>query len=160
MASKKLRSHSIQESVENDLAEIRVDTKIRTDVLVKHNRPDIFIYDKRENMVILVEIGITSQDNLQQVEVEKKRKYDFLVNELGILYKAKTKIIPYVLTWEGVVTKYHRIYLKELEITPQIKAYIQSTVLKKRSKPFLWSIEEVLRMDWKRCMLLRKHSTL
>ncbi|KAF7682732.1 hypothetical protein TCON_2051, partial [Astathelohania contejeani] len=110
-------------------AEIRVDTRIRTDILVKHNRPDIFIYDKRENMVILVEIGITSQDNLQQVEVEKK--YDLFANELGILYKVKTKIILYVLTWEGVVTKYHRSYLKELGITPQIKAYIQSTVLKK-----------------------------
>ncbi|KAF7683359.1 hypothetical protein TCON_1435 [Astathelohania contejeani] len=72
-----------------------------------------------------------SQDNLQQVEVEIKRKYDFLANELGILYKAKTKIIPYVLTWEGIVIKYHRSYLKELGITPQIEAYIQSTVLKK-----------------------------
>ncbi|KAF7683603.1 hypothetical protein TCON_1179 [Astathelohania contejeani] len=82
-------------------------------------------------MVILVEIGITSQDNLQQVEVEKKSKYDLLANELGILYKAKTKIIPYVLTWEGIVIKYHRSYLKELGITPQIDAYIHSTVLKK-----------------------------
>ncbi|KAF7683037.1 hypothetical protein TCON_1753 [Astathelohania contejeani] len=34
---KKLRSHSIQEIVENDLAKIRVDTRIRTDILVKHN---------------------------------------------------------------------------------------------------------------------------
>ncbi|KAF7683863.1 hypothetical protein TCON_0944 [Astathelohania contejeani] len=82
-------------------------------------------------MVILVEIGITSQDNLQQVEIEKKRKYDLLTNGLGILYKAKTNIIPYVLTWEGVVTKYHRSYLKELGITAQIEAYTQLTVLKK-----------------------------
>ncbi|KAF7670534.1 hypothetical protein TCON_2828, partial [Astathelohania contejeani] len=55
----------------------------------------------------------------------------FLYLLLGILYKAKTKIITYVLTWVGVVTKYHRSYLKELGITPQIEAYIQSTVLKK-----------------------------
>ncbi|KAF7684087.1 hypothetical protein TCON_0724 [Astathelohania contejeani] len=82
-------------------------------------------------MIILVEINITSQDSLQQVEVEKKRKYDLLANELGILYKAKTEILPYVLTWEGIVTKYHRSYLKELSITLQIEAYIQSTVLKK-----------------------------
>ncbi|KAF7682881.1 hypothetical protein TCON_1910 [Astathelohania contejeani] len=82
-------------------------------------------------MIILVEICITSQDNLQQVEAEKKIKYDLLANELGILYKAKTKIISYVLTWEGIVTKYHRSFLKELEITAQIEAYIQSTVLKK-----------------------------
>ncbi|KAF7682479.1 hypothetical protein TCON_2294 [Astathelohania contejeani] len=57
--------------------------------------------------------------------VEKKRKYDIFANEIGILYKAKTKIILYVLTWEVVVTKYHRSYLKELGITPQIEAYIQ-----------------------------------
>ncbi|KAF7684680.1 hypothetical protein TCON_0125 [Astathelohania contejeani] len=58
-------------------------------------------------------------------------QYDLLANELGILYKAKTEIIPYVLTWVGIVTKYHRSYLKQLRITPQIEAYIQSTVLKK-----------------------------
>ncbi|KAF7683744.1 hypothetical protein TCON_1061 [Astathelohania contejeani] len=46
----------------------------------------------------------------------KQRKYDFLANELGLLCKAKTKII---------------LYLKELNITPTIEAYIQSTVLKK-----------------------------
>ncbi|KAF7675374.1 hypothetical protein TCON_2710 [Astathelohania contejeani] len=142
--TKKLRSHSVQEIAENDLAEIRVDTRIRTDILVKHNRPDIFIHDKIENMIILVEIGITSQDNLQQVEVEKKRKYDLLANEIGILYKAKTKIIPYVLTWEGVVTKYHRSYLKKLGITPQIEAYIQSTVLKKTL--------EIIFMEHRRCI--------
>ncbi|KAF7682438.1 hypothetical protein TCON_2335, partial [Astathelohania contejeani] len=72
-----------------------------------------------------------SQDNLQIVETEKKRKYDLLANELGLLYKAKTKIIPYVMTWDGVVTKYHRNYFKELNITHTIEAYIQSTVLKK-----------------------------
>ncbi|KAF7676620.1 hypothetical protein TCON_2670, partial [Astathelohania contejeani] len=129
--SKKLRSYSVQKVMENERAEIRVDTRIRTNILIKNNRPDIFIYDKKENEIILVEIGITSQDNLQIVETEKKRKYDFLANELGLLYKAKTKIIPYVMTWDGVVTKYHRNYLKELNITPTIEAYIQSTVLKK-----------------------------
>ncbi|KAF7683899.1 hypothetical protein TCON_0897 [Astathelohania contejeani] len=121
--SKKLRTHSIQEVMENERAEIRVDTRIRTGTLIK-NRPDIFIYDKKENEIILVEVGITSQDNLQIVETGKKRKYDLLANELGMLYKAKTKIIPYVMTWDGVVTKYHRNYLKELNITPTIEAYI------------------------------------
>ncbi|KAF7683314.1 hypothetical protein TCON_1467 [Astathelohania contejeani] len=58
-------------------------------------------------------------------------KYDLLANELGLLYKANTKIILYVMTWNCVVTKYHRNYLKELNITPTIEAYIQSTVLKK-----------------------------
>ncbi|KAF7683759.1 hypothetical protein TCON_1028 [Astathelohania contejeani] len=96
---------------------IRVETRIRTDILIKNNRPDIFIYDKKENEIILVAVGITSQDNLQIVETEKKRKYEPLANELSLLCKAKTKIIPHVMTWDDVVTKYHRNYLKELNIT-------------------------------------------
>ncbi|KAF7683200.1 hypothetical protein TCON_1589 [Astathelohania contejeani] len=96
--SKKPRIHSVQEVMKNEKAEIRVDTRIRTNILIKNNGPDIFIYDKKENEIILVEVGITSQDNLQIVETDKKRKYDFLANELGLLYKAKTKIIPYVMT--------------------------------------------------------------
>ncbi|KAF7683547.1 hypothetical protein TCON_1240 [Astathelohania contejeani] len=73
---KKLQTHSVQEVMENERAEIRVDTRIRTDILIKNNRPDIFIYDKKDNEIILVEVGITSQDNLQIVETEEKRKYD------------------------------------------------------------------------------------
>ncbi|KAF7684235.1 hypothetical protein TCON_0579 [Astathelohania contejeani] len=132
--------------MENERAEIRVDTRIRTDILIKNNRPDIFIYDKKENEIILVEVGITSQDNLQIVETEKKKNYDLLANELGLLYKAKTKIIPYVMTWDGVLTKYHRDYLKELNITFKIEAYIQLMVLKKTLKTISLNTKEALRM--------------
>ncbi|KAF7684780.1 hypothetical protein TCON_0010 [Astathelohania contejeani] len=130
--------------MENERAEIWIDTRIRTDILIKNNRPDIFIYDKKENEIILVEAGITSQDNLQIVETENKKKYDFLANELDLLYKAKTKIIPYAMKWDGVVTKYQRNYLKELNIISTIEAYIQSTVLRKTLKTI--SYEYTLRM--------------
>ena len=56
--------------------------------------------------IALIEVGITSQDNLQSVEYEKLRKYDMLANELGQMHKAKVKVIPYVLTWDGIVTEY------------------------------------------------------
>ncbi|KAF7680920.1 hypothetical protein TCON_2461 [Astathelohania contejeani] len=75
--SKKLRTHSVQEVMENERVEIRVDTRIRTDILITNYGPDIFIYDKKENEIILAEVGITSQDNLQIVETEKKRKNAF-----------------------------------------------------------------------------------
>ncbi|KAF7676595.1 hypothetical protein TCON_2689 [Astathelohania contejeani] len=66
--TKRIRFHLVQEVMENERAEIRVDIRIRTDILIKNNRPDIFIYDNKENEIILVEVGITSQDNLQIVE--------------------------------------------------------------------------------------------
>ena len=41
------------------------------------------------------------------------------------------KIIPFVLTWDGIVTKYHKTYCKEIGITKKIEAYTQYIVLKK-----------------------------
>ena len=35
------------------------------------------------------------------------------------------------MTWEGVVTSYHKKYIKELGMSDHIEAYIQSRVLKK-----------------------------
>nr|XP_013180867.1 unnamed protein product [Papilio xuthus] len=98
---------------------------------MKHNRPDLVVIDKRSKEILIVEVGITSSDNLQQVESEKLRKYDILANELSQLYGFKSTIIPYVLTWDGVVTKFHAIYRGRLEISNRVEAYIQSLVLKK-----------------------------
>ncbi|TBU04116.1 hypothetical protein CWI37_0181p0010, partial [Hamiltosporidium tvaerminnensis] len=103
----------------------------KTDVKIRCNRPDIFILDKRQNRITLIEVGITSQDSFQIVETEKLRKYDLLANELGLIYKCSVEIIPYVMTWDGIVTKYHKTYVKRLQIPMNVEAYIQSIVLKK-----------------------------
>ncbi|WUR02149.1 reverse transcriptase [Vairimorpha necatrix] len=117
--------------MENDRAEIRVDTRISTNIKVTHNKPDILVFDKKKKEILIVEVGITNQDRLTIVENEKLRKYDLLANELGLIHKSRTRIVPYVMTWDGVVTKYHRKYIKELEIQPYLEAYIQSIVMKK-----------------------------
>ena len=59
-ASRRIRSHSVQEIVANELAEIRVDTRIRTGIKISANRPDIFVHDKKKNEILLIEVGITS----------------------------------------------------------------------------------------------------
>ncbi|TBU11613.1 hypothetical protein CWI38_1116p0010, partial [Hamiltosporidium tvaerminnensis] len=130
-SSKRIRSHAVQEILHNEYAEIRVDIRIKTDVKIRNKRPDIFILDKKKNKITLIEVGITSQDSLQIVETEKLRKYDLLANELGLIYRCSVEIIPYVMTWDGIVTKYHKSHLKRLEIPMNVEAYIQSIVLKK-----------------------------
>ena len=70
-------------------------------------------------------------DLLTQVENEKTRKYDLIANEIALTYKCKVKIIPYVMTWEGLVTKYHKKHRNEIGISTKTEAYIQSLVLKK-----------------------------
>ena len=50
-------------------------------------------------------------------------KYDVLANNQSMLYgNCKTQIIPYVITWDNVVTNYHSKYLKELGVTQNIEA--------------------------------------
>ncbi|TBU11702.1 hypothetical protein CWI38_1075p0020 [Hamiltosporidium tvaerminnensis] len=103
-SSKRIRSNAVQEILDNEYAEIRI---------------------------TLIEVGITSQDSLQIVETEKLRKYDLLANELGLFYRCSVEIIPYVMTWDGIVTKYHKSHLKRLEILMNVEAQIQSIVPKK-----------------------------
>ena len=129
--SKKIRTHSVQEVLENENAEILVDTRIPTDIKIANNKPDIVVRDKKKKEITIIEVGITNQDLLNIVENEKLRKYDLLANELGLINKCKTRIIPYVMTWDGVVTTYHKKYIRDLEIQPNVEAYIQSLVLKK-----------------------------
>jgi hypothetical protein len=39
--------------------------------------------------------------------------------------------LPYVMTWDGVMTSYHKKNIQELDVQPTLKAYIRSVVLKK-----------------------------
>ena len=129
--SKRLRNHSVQEINANSDVEIRVDTTVTTTTKQSANRPDIVIHDKKKKEIILIEVGITSQDQLQIVENEKARKYDVLAKEMGAIHNCKTRIIPYVMTWDGIVTKFHGKYSKEIGLTTKIEAYIQYIVIKK-----------------------------
>ena len=105
----------------NKLIEIRVDTTIKTDIKIKYNKLDIVVIDKKSKEILIVEIRVKSIDSLQQEETEKLKKYDLLANELGLIHGCKTRIIPYVLTWDGIVTKYHVKYGKALEILDRIE---------------------------------------
>ena len=68
---------------------------------------------------------------LTQVENEKMRKYDLVAKELAMMHKCKVKIIPYVVTWDGIVTRYHKRYVQEIGLQPKTEAYIQTIVLRK-----------------------------
>ncbi|TBU03979.1 hypothetical protein CWI37_0201p0010 [Hamiltosporidium tvaerminnensis] len=61
----------VQEILDNEYAEIRVEIGIKTDVKIRNNRPDMFILDKKKNKITLIKVGITFQDLLQIVETEK-----------------------------------------------------------------------------------------
>ena len=124
-----MRNHSVQEIVANQDVKIRVDTRIKTEVKIQNDRPDIFIYNKKKKEIMIIKIGITNQDLLNTVENEKMRKYDLLANEISLIYKCKVKIIPYVMTWDGIVSAYHKKYTEIIGIPYTTEAYIQTREL-------------------------------
>jgi hypothetical protein len=50
------------------------------------------------------------------VKNEKKTKYDVLTKKLGAIHNCKTRIILYILMWNGIVTKFHKTYTKEIGV--------------------------------------------
>ncbi len=104
----KLRGHSVSETVSNTDGTITVDTRANTAIKIEADKPDIIVFDRKRKLITIIEIGITSQNQLIKVETEKKRKYDILDNHLGQLHKMKTRIIPWVMTWDVIVTKSSR----------------------------------------------------
>lgn len=92
---------------------IKTDFYINTDIQIQHNKTDIHINDKIMSKIILFEVGITSQDSHKTVEIEKYKKYDLLAKELGIMHKCEVETIPFVITWDGIVTKYQDTHVKK-----------------------------------------------
>ncbi|TBU05897.1 hypothetical protein CWI36_0556p0010 [Hamiltosporidium magnivora] len=109
-----LKSHLVQEILDNGFTEIRVDTRIKTHVKIRISDP-IYILNEKKNKITLIEVGIISQE-----------KYALLANDLGLIFKCGVEIIPYEMTWDGIVTKYHNSHLKRLEIPMDLETYIYS----------------------------------
>ena len=50
---------------------------------------------------------------------------------LFLLPSCAARVIPYVMTWDGIVTILHRRYSQNIGLTDSTEAYIQGIVLKK-----------------------------
>ena len=132
----------------NNRVKIKSDIPVRTDLRIDHNKPDLMIHDLRKKEITLIEVGITNKDILTKVEQEKALKYQLLVNELKCLYPGSTvTIIPVVMTWDGLVTRYFKHYMRQLEVKPRLLAYMQSVVLKKTCESIIATCHDP-RNDW------------
>ncbi|XP_029653964.1 uncharacterized protein LOC115227195 [Octopus sinensis] len=74
---------------------------------------------------------------LKQVEVEKLHKYDLLAGKLSQIHGAKVTIIPIVLTWDGIVSKFYKSYMERLKLDASTRSYIQSLTIKKTLEAML-----------------------
>ncbi|TBU20102.1 hypothetical protein CWI38_0132p0030 [Hamiltosporidium tvaerminnensis] len=93
-------------------------------------------------MLNLLGIKLYKNNNEPPIESSFEKKKELIIlkililiykefNELSLIYKCRVEIISYVMTWNGIVTKYHKSHLKRLEIPMNVEAYIMYIVLKK-----------------------------
>lgn len=54
--------------VANEKVEVQVYTRIKIDIKTQHNRPDIFVCDKKKNEKTLIEVEIANLGLLTQVK--------------------------------------------------------------------------------------------
>ena len=111
--NKKLKNHQITKVIENAQAKIITDMNILVNKNIRENKLDIVIFDKINKKIKIIEVGITNKDRLQKTESLKKQKYVHLGNELSQTYKMQVEIIPFVMTWDGIVTKFNEKYRKD-----------------------------------------------
>jgi hypothetical protein len=82
---KKLKIQKVTGVCENERAKVIVDTTIKTNVTISHKKTDIVAYDKKKNEMKFIEVGITSQENLQRMELELDSSVKRIYSECDVL---------------------------------------------------------------------------
>ncbi|OTF77079.1 hypothetical protein BLA29_004332 [Euroglyphus maynei] len=130
---KRMKNYVCESVVSNNNVVIKYDNPISTELVIQHNRPDILVHDKQKNEIMIIEIGITNKEILDQVEKEKMIKYDLLSKELASLHNANVTTIPVVMTWDGLTTKNLAKHIGKIGLPNKILAYIQQGVIRHTS---------------------------
>ncbi|GBE58957.1 reverse transcriptase domain containing protein [Babesia ovata] len=137
LPKEKMDAHKIESEVHWKHGWIAYDKTVKTQKIKEYNRPDIIVADRRRNMITIVEIGITNQENLVETENIKRGKYEHLIENLNaqtLNQQTRTRVISYVMTWEGIVTKDHTTHRQSLGISDLSEAHIQRVVIQETQK--------------------------
>ncbi|KAK1937610.1 hypothetical protein X943_003315 [Babesia divergens] len=105
---------------------------VHMDKAVACNKPDIVVADYSKNVITFVEVGITCQDNLGQVERDKEAKYKALTEQMGnhrMNALTTIEVVPYVMTWDGLVTKRHTECRLKLGVSDRVEGQLQRICL-------------------------------
>ena len=126
-----IRNFATKAVFENEKAKLFCDQHIHTDIKLQSNKPDLLLIDKAKNFALIIEIGISSPQDLVLRESEKYRKYELLGDEVKAIYKLrKVEVISLVFSWDGLVTRRNKFFTRKLGLSQQVVAYIQYKILK------------------------------
>ena len=102
---------------------------IQTDHQLRHNKPDIIIYDKVRKSVKIIDIAIPNDANIANKISEKIQNYTDLAVELKVLWNLReVSIVPVIISATGLIHKNLKDDINEIGIILNIRE-MQKTAL-------------------------------
>lgn len=116
--------------LENEDVKIYWDTMIITDRAVSHNKPDIIILHKKERSACIIDVAIPVDDNIRKSVTEKITKYQDLKYEIEAIWKLReVRVIPFIISANGLVEKNFCKYLEKVGLNPQLVEVAQKAAI-------------------------------
>ena len=91
---------------ENNKLKILLDFSMITDTTVACNRPDIVLFLKQEQHIVMLEISCPADVNIVEKEGAKVQRYQALAGKLTYLYEQPFNVISVVFGHLGVVSSH------------------------------------------------------
>ncbi|MEG0619338.1 MAG: reverse transcriptase family protein, partial [Bacilli bacterium] len=114
----------------NGKIKILSDYEIKTSYKIKYNKPDLVVIDENKQTIMIIDVGITNAERIKIYELEKINKYFELAKDLTRTYKMKTITIPFIISWDGIISKRNKQHRSLLHINDNLMGFIQLNVLK------------------------------
>ncbi|KAL1446706.1 hypothetical protein WDU94_005608 [Cyamophila willieti] len=118
--------------LENENHKLYWNRTIHTDKTVAHNRPDITLICKKEQITYLIDIAIPGDSNVEAKEQEKITKYIPLAVEIKELWKQnKVIVVPVVISATGVTSRNFMKNIEKIKVPKYIHSIIQKAIILK-----------------------------
>ena len=104
------------------------DFPVHTDRTIQANRPDIIVKDKKDNICLLIDMSVPSDNNVAANVFEKLSKYKDLETEIEKMWHLKTKTLPVVVGALGLIRKGTADFIDRIPGSPSLSE-VQKIVL-------------------------------
>lgn len=113
--SNKWYEHQPEGVIENDQAKVLWDYGIRTDRVIRANRPDVTLIDKVKKKVSLIDVAVPWDTRVEEKEREKIDKYQDLKIEIRRIWDMPVEIVPIIIGTLGTIPRSLKRNLEKLE---------------------------------------------
>ncbi|XP_044745048.1 uncharacterized protein LOC123306912 [Coccinella septempunctata] len=116
--------------LENENTKVYWDLSITTDLAVEHNRPDMVVWNKKENTATIIDFAVPQDYNMQKTYAEKISKYEALSGQIRDMWRLRrVDIVPLIISVNGLILKKTVSNLEELQLPPSTVTWMQKAVI-------------------------------